>query len=694
MSKKEVKNKKHKNKTKTKIKSKENNKIKVNKNKNKKINIKKININKESENKVKEIFKKILNKIVYLIKKYYHIIILVLPFIIMDLSTKILGYTKIQFYGIFKLVPILFTISWLFFLIGASLFYKKKIGKIIYIVFFILTFIIYLVNNVYYSMTGTFFDFNMLQLAGEGSEYFLDAIKNCNTWVYILLIPIILAFIFAIKLYPNREKTNLKGVIRIFFIFLIIHFITPFLLGTANEDLTWSTWRNPRNIYMNFNDNNKSLMVSGLYEYTARNFYVTFIKAKKTTNEEELTFLEEEYQKEDTKETNKYTGKYKDNNLIIIQLEGIDNWLITEETTPTLYKMMSNSINFTNHYSYYNGGGSTFNSEFAVNTGFITPLSYTQNAYTFNKNTFPYSLAHLFKNEGYTVNAFHMNTSEYYSRGANYKNWGYDNYYGLVDLGEYKDDSYVLDRELILNETFKEKMFENEKFVNYIITYTNHMPFSSEKGTCKKLLTLDALNELGLEQLPEDYAYPELTEEECTKRQAKETDYMIELLLQELEARDILDTTTIVIFTDHYLYTLSDQTILDKYKETDNNLINHTPFFIWTNNQDTKAIKEVTSQLNVLPTILNLFGINYNSNYYIGQDALSNNYQGSVFFSDYSWYDGKIYVDGGIITSGKEIDSLLLEDKNYYINYLIKKNDLTLKYNYFKKIKEKENKTI
>ena len=150
--------------------------------------------------------------------------------------------------------------------------------------------------------------------------------------------------------------------------------------------------------------------------------------------------------------------------------------------------MMNNSINFTNHYSYYNGGGSTFNSEFAVNTGFITPLSYTQNAYTFNKNAFPYSLANLFKNQGYSVNAFHMNTSEYYSRGANYKNWGYDNYYGLIDLGTYKDDSYVLDRELILNETFKEKMFESEKFVDYIITFTNHMPFSVEKGNCRKNL--------------------------------------------------------------------------------------------------------------------------------------------------------------------------------------------------------------
>lgn len=658
--------------------SKESNKKKKSKNTKKKINI---NI------------KNILNKIIYIIKKYYYVILLALPFILIDLFTRILGY-KIHFYGIVKFVPILFTLSWIFFILGVSLFYKKKIGKTIYIIFFILSFIIYITNNIYYSMTGTFFDFNMLLLVGEGSEYFIDAIKNCNIWVYILIIPIILSFIIGLKYYPNREKTNLKNVIKIFFAFLIIHFIIPFLLGTPNEELTWSTWRNPRNIYINFNDNNKSMMVSGIYEYTVRNFYITFIKAKKTTNEEELSFLSEEYSKEENYETNKYSGKYKDNNLIIIQLEGIDDWLITEKDTPTLYKMMNNSINFTNHYSYYNGGGSTFNSEFAVNTGFITPLSYTQNAYTFNKNTFPYSLANLFKNQGYSVNAFHMNTSEYYSRGANYKNWGYDNYYGLIDLGTYKDDSYVLDRELILNETFKEKMFESEKFVDYIITFTNHMPFSVEKGNCRKLITEDILKENNLEEIPKDYVYPELTEEDCSRRQAKETDYMIELLIQELETRSLLDNTTIVVFTDHYLYTLSDQSILNNYKETNNNLINHTPFFIWTNNKDKKVVKEVTSQLNVLPTILNLFGIEYNQNYYIGNDALNPNYQGIVFFSDYSWYDGNVYVDGGIVTNNKEINEISLEDKNYYINYLIKKNDLTLKYNYFKQIKENKNKTI
>ena len=324
------------------------------------------------KNKNKEIIKKF--KIFF--SKYNYILILILPFILMDILTKILG-NKIHFYGIIRLVPTLFTLLWITFMVGSSLFLEKKKGKIVYIISFILSFALFITNNIYYSMTDTFFDFSLLMLASEGSEYFLDAIKNCNIWVYVSAILILITFIIGLKKYPKREKTNLKSVIKIFFAFLIIHFLLPFMYGPANNELTWSTWRNPRNIYNTFNDNNKSMMITGLYEYSFRNFYVTFIKAKKTTNEEDLTFLEEEYGKETEDKTNKYTAKYKDKNLIIIQLEGTDSWLITKEDTPTLYEMMNNSINFTNHYSYYNGGGSTFNSEFAVNTGFITPLSYT-----------------------------------------------------------------------------------------------------------------------------------------------------------------------------------------------------------------------------------------------------------------------------------------------------------------------------
>ena len=620
----------------------------------------------------KDKIKRIYEIVKAFIKKYCYIFLLALPFILIDIFTRY----KVEFYGLLKPVPNIFTLLWISLILCICLFSKKKIGKIIYILFFILSLALYLVNNIYYSMTGVFFDFSMLLLASEGSEYLIDAIKNCDLSVYLFLIPIFITFILAIKVYPKEEHKSYKGIILTIFIFIVLHSITPIFLGKANEELTWSTWRNPRNIYNSFNDNNKAIKVSGLYEYTVRNFYITFLKSDEGTNQKDLDFLKEEYSKEKEVNKNRYTGKYKGNNLIIVQLEGLDSWVINKNDTPTLYNMMKNSINFTNHYSYYNGGGSTFNSEFAVNTGFITPLSYTQNAYTFNKNSFPYSLAHLFKEQGYTVNAFHMNTKEYYSRGTNYKNWGYDNYYGLVDQNTYKDNSYYLDRELLLNEEFKEKMFGSEKFVDYIITYTNHMPFSPEKGNCKMLLDLDSKEN-------ENVSY-DLTEEDCVRRQAKETDYMMELLVKELKERELFDKTTIVVLTDHYLYTLSDKTILDKYKNTSNNLINHTPFFIYTNNKDKKTIKTVTSQLNVLPTVLNLFGIDYNPNYYIGQDALSNNYQKLVFFSDYSWYDGNVYVDGGVVTNNKYINQNALEEKNYNVNYLIKKNDLTLKYNYFK----------
>ena len=634
--------------------------------------------------------KKNRKKIINFVLKYIHIIYMAIPFIIMDLFTRYFG-RKINFFALDELVPNLFTLIWIVLILGICLSFKNNKRKIIYSTFIFISIVLFLLNNVYYSVTDSFFDFSLLELASEGSSYMLDSVLNADKIIYIIMLVVVAMTIFIVKYMPSRKKANLKIGIICFFVFLVMHFITPTLLGDANSDLSWNTWRNPRNIYMAFNDNNKSMSIAGLYEYTFRNFYITYIKEKKTDNEEEKEFLELVYGVEEENYSTKYTGYFEGKNVIFLQLEGIDSWLINENDTPTLYSMLNNSFVFNNHYSYYNGGGSTFNSEFAVNTGFLTPISYTQNAYTFNKNTFDYTLAKLFKNKGYSVNAFHMNTSEYYSRGTNYDNWGYDEYYGLKDLGTYTDNSYELDRELILNETFYEKLVPQEgNFLNYIITYSNHTPFSSEKGVCKKLLYEDVTSNLTEEQIANnEFEIPILSEEECTRRQTKETDYMVSLLLQLLIDKGVIDNTVIVIFSDHYLYTLSDQTILEKYKDTSNNLINNTPFFIWSKDMKKTNINEVTSQLNILPTILNLFGMEYHPNYYIGEDALNPNYDGYVFFNDYSWYDGNVYVEGGIITNGKNMDPISLEERNYYINHIIRKNDLTLKYNYFKTLRNK-----
>lgn len=631
---------------------------------------KKININFNKE------------KIISFIKENIYIIFLILPFIAMDLITRIYG-SSINFYGLFKIGPNLFTISWIIFFVGLTLSFKKKIGKFIYLFFNIIFLILFLTNTVYFHLTKNFFDFSLLESASEGSPYIIDTLLHTDIVIYLSVVFIILLIIIGYKNIPNKEKFDKKIFIGSMFAFLIIHTIAPLTLGKADSELTWSSWRNPRNIYISFNDSNKSIKVSGLFEYSVRNFYITFLKSEETINNEDIEFLENAFGNEE-KSKNKYTGKFEGKNLIFFQLEGLDNWLLTEEDTPTLYKMQNNAYNFMKHFSYYNGGGSTFNSEFAVNTGFITPLSYTKNAYTFNKNEFPYTMAKTFKNLGYSVNAFHMNNGEYYSRSVNYKNWGYDHYYGLIDMVEYEDKSYMLDRELILNEIFNGLLFPEDDFlfVDYIIAYSSHTPFTNTKGVCKMLYDLDHPDELEEERI-------EMSEEECARRQARETDHLMELLLQELETRGLLNNTIIVVYADHYLYTLEDKTILDKYKETSNNLINNTPFFIWSNNLKKETINKVTSQLNILPTVLNLFGIPYNPNNYIGSDALDSNYKGLVFFSDYSWYDGNVYVENGEVTNNKKISLEELEEKNFYVSYITKKNDLALKFNYFNR-KEKE----
>ena len=629
---------------------------------------------------VKKPFIKKINKYWKIVKTFIIknkvVFLLALPFILIDLITRLMGH-NIKFFSVYRLVPNLFTLTWVMLFLGICLSFKDKIGKIIYSFFAFFSLSMFLLQNVYFSMTKNYFSFTLLESASEGKAYILDTILNCNKLVYLFFLLILGLFIFCIKKYPKNKKFNKYILINISVIFLILHLITPLFLGRANTTLVWSTWKNPKNVYNLYNDSNKSMRVSGIYEYTFRNFYVSFLRKEKT-NEEELRELEEIYSKEVTKSKNSYTNKYKGKNIIFLQLEGIDNWLLNKNDTPTLYSMLNNSINFKNHYSFYTGGGSTFNSEFAVNTGFIVPLSYNRNSYSFNKNSFPYSMRRLFKEQGYSVNAFHMNTGEFYSRTINYKNWGYDNYYGLIDMYKFDDSSYELDRTMFANPEYVDLMFpEDTNFVDYIITYSTHMPFNNSKGVCKMLYNLDNIDK--------EVEFSQMSEEECARRQTKETDYMVSLLLQELKTRGLYDNTVIVVFSDHYLYTLEDQSILSKYKNTKNNLINKTPFFIWSSKGERKDINQVTSQLNILPTVFNLMGIDYNPNYYIGVDALGKNYSGIVFFSDYSWYDGNVYTVDGEVKNNKKISKASLITKNEKINELARKNDLTLKYNYFKK---------
>lgn len=641
------------------------------------------------------------------LKAIFYTALTVMPFLLMDFFIRVLARDVRYFQAAMVLPNILFTVLWISLLSIIPRCFKGELGRIIYAVFFLIFFSAFVANSIYYPYTEFFFGFNLLQSAQEGSAYIGDVVKNTDTITILKCLLVLAVGLLAIFKFPKSKRTKWKSMILFLAVFSVIYATVPGLLGQGNKSLKWDTWRNPRNVYDSFSDQNKNMKICGLFEYTVRDFYITFLMADSEQNPDEMELLENTYSEQTAHKKNKYTGFFKGKNVIFIQLEGMDSWLITPEDTPNIYGMLNNSLVFNNHYSYYTGGGSTFNSELAVSTGYITPVSYTKNPYSFTGNTFLYSLPRQLKNAGYTANAFHMNTGEYYTRDINYKNWGYDDYYSLLDDGNYEDASYQLDRELILNEFFYEKMFKQDsKFMHYIITYTPHTPFSINSETAKLILAelegqegevpvVTDSQPQAEEPAPEgetveegEEAEPQVSEEEVARLFASETDKMMGLLLQALKDNGLLRNTIIVAYADHYLYTLNDKTILDQYKTTENNLINQTPFFIWSNGMRRRDFDKVNSQIDILPTVLNLLGIKYNDEWYIGRDIMDPDYQGYVFFSDRSWYDGVNYVENGVATNNPDADQQYIMDTNTHMNNLIQKNDLTLKYDFFKKKRE------
>ena len=584
---------------------------------------------------------------------------LALPFMLMDIFIRILSSDVYYIRPAIILPSLVFSAGWIILIVSLTEHIGKKAGKLFYGVFFLLFFAATFIQTVYYTHTKTF-------LSVTNSAHLKNAVLNVHPVIIALSIFLIGLTVFIYLRFPrNFCKFNFKKMLYPIIIFILIQFLNPFLLGTANQTHTWNTWRNPRNIYQNFNDYNKCIKVCGLYQYTFRDVVKSLESSETKQNSEEMTFLEEIHKEAIPHEKNDFTGIFENKNVIFLQLEGIDSWLLNPQDMPETYALLRNSINFTNHYSYYSDCGSTFNSEFAVTTGYLSPITYNKCAYELFTNSFPYSLPNRLKEKGYIVNAFHMNSGEYYCRRLNYKNWGYDNYFSLMDDEKQFGGKSKLDSELIFNKTFYNKMFcQDTPFMNYIITYTPHTPFSISSETGKALWKKENGNS----------SYPPLSEEAVARFFASETDNMVKLLIEALKENGLYENTIIVAFTDHYLYTLKDQSILEKYKNTDNNLINHTPFFIWGNDIAPVEINKVNSQLDILPTILNLLGINYNENDYIGNDIFDEEFSGYVFFNDYSWYDGNVYAEKG--THNTSMDEI--------INLKIKQNDLTLKNDYYR----------
>lgn len=609
-------------------------------------------------------------------KKRMPYILAVLPYVLTEVSLRIILIDARYFRWEMLAPSILFSCLWAALFLGVSFALPRLFGRIVYGILTGVTVTFFTANALAFRYTGYCFSFNLMQMADEGGGYVLGVIKHMGIGMVLVLLLILASFVAAIVRFPTKRLPVKKCMVLVVSL-LVLHIFLPLLYGPVKDASHWDAWRNPANIYRMYNDKNKSLKVSGLTEYTVRDFYVTFLRGKEKISDKEEAFLREAFADRNPAKTNAYTGLLKGKNVIFLQLEGIDSWLVTEDGMPNLYHLMQESVNFTNHYSFFNGGGSTFNSEFAVNTGFVTPTSYSRNAYTFNDNYFPYSMPRLFRAEGYRVEAFHMNSAAFYSRGVNYDCWGYESYNSLLSTGRYaeKDIEHQLDRTLITDETFHAKLFATDApTVSYLITYTPHTPFDVHENPVAGYLSEELYGQKKT-----------LSEEEAVRLMAAETDRMVGMLVDELKATGLYDKTVLVVFTDHYLYTLMDKDILRRYKEfADTDLVNVTPFFIWSSNLPAETVTVANSQTDILPTVLNLMGISYVPSRYIGRDIFAEDFPGIVFFPRGSIYDGETYLENGKVSAGKTVSEQYIKELSGRVSDLIRKNDLALKYDWFR----------
>ncbi len=560
------------------------------------------------------------------VRSYYFVIFALAALILPELQLKNLILPKIFTEGFIIPTTLCFTGLWILIILFVCLvMLPKNIGRILYIittsVFIILSFSQY----IYFGIFDQFFWIKSIVLLGEGSDYLSYAAKYMDTKLIICTtISVICLVLAAIKWKKPRVSSKwlfLLVLIPIAGITSLHILMLPNTHGESKDD--WDSWRKPHVVYQEFNDVNKSFEVNGLYQFVMRDVFNTLF-VPSDYGKEEFSEVDEFFAEKPLQKSNEYTGIFKGKNVIVVMLEGVDTWMIDPKYTPTMTYMMKNGINFTNYYSPTFGTGHTFNAEFAFNTGYFSPIS-AVSAVNFSSNSYPYSFANIFKNAGYTVNSFHYNDSEFYNRGIMHKSFGYEKYHSYTEFGIPKTVSQS-DSVILKNDAVYNKMVSEKPFADFIISYSPHVPYTFDDA---KMLVAKANHP--------DLIDPSMnTEKNNCMILAADTDDFFKQLLARLEADGILDDTVILAFTDHYAYGFSDANLLAEYKNHEN--LYRVPAFIYAKGIDAMQISKPMMTVDLLPTILNLFGLESGTKY-IGSDILSPENEGFVYFGNTSWLD-------------------------------------------------------
>lgn len=613
------------------------------------------------------------------IKKYYILILMFVYIFLEEILFSLFTYKNITI-EIFLFSLLYSYVFYIIYLITNKKYTLYFINAFVLLIF--LSNYLYYVNYLSFIKTDVFLkSFNVIYF----SDNILELIKNNFIYLILLIIPFMFVNYLIYKC-DYKSKFSYKKVL----IILLLYFIPIMSILIFDSNDIYSK----KNLYFNINFADKNLSSFGLLtsvrldvgryifgfkdknskievnksSYSISEYNITELKYKNSNNSD-INEINEYIKNVEPTKKNIYTGILKDKNLIFILAESFNSVAINKEITPNLYKLFSEGFTFDNFYNPLYPV-STADGQYLSDIS-LFPSDMVHSLENCNSKYYPYSLGNVFKKINYNTFSYHNYKYDYYSRDKYYSNMGFDVYKGIGNGLSMEDTRSDYD---MVKSSISEYIDKN-RFLTYYLTMSGHAPYNKDNNLSVKNL-----------KLLEKYDYSDNVKYYLSTQ--IELDKMIGLLFEELDKFNKLDDTVIVLIPDHVPYglTLEEMNEISDIKRDNEFEKYRSSLVIYNQNINKyKNSDNYCSNIDILPTILNLFGVEYDSRLFMGEDILSNG-DGMVVFGnrnivtkDYKYSNMKDIIYGEIdeteinklkndIYMKYRISRLMLE--NDYYNYL------------------------
>ncbi len=356
------------------------------------------------------------------------------------------------------------------------------------------------------------------------------------------------------------------------------------------------------------------------------------------------------------------TGLFEGKNMILIMVEALDWMAIDERLTPTLYRMSQEGY-FFDHYYAPQYSCATGESEFIALTSLV-PRSGICSMNTYLNNAFPQTLFTLFNRENYVSTSYHNYTDKFYDRTTMHRLLGSDHFYNREELPIPLLRGWPSDVNL-MEEAFA--IFgQREPYFSFIITSSTHFPYDEDSTLGNRYLDQ-------IDQVHPDF--PMNIKRYISK--AMELDKAMARLLELLETSGQLEDTVLMLFGDHFPLKTERQDLLDYSKSTGDRSvgfdINRLPMMLYHNGTKGKVISKTMSSFDILPTLANLFDLNYDPRLAFGVDVFDETQDTLVMYPSLNWNN-----DHGFYSVYKhrftpyDVNDTLSEDEIKQINETVK----------------------